>query len=190
MVTDLHHLLDLPVDCPAPARKLAERLGDIVRAATAGDVGGVWETALPCARRPGRRACPGRMLVQRTAPEEPIRWQCSACGDDGVISGWDGSPHDLRRRGLQVSQPTIEVAISLHVAATIRDLQLLLDRDVERLICRARARGDRAVLAVADGDADELIGAVAAEANHDPDRRRQRRLHTAVQALQDVAGGR
>jgi len=39
MVTDLHHFLDLPPDTPGPARRLAEHLGYIVRAATAGDAG-------------------------------------------------------------------------------------------------------------------------------------------------------
>jgi hypothetical protein len=32
MVTDLHHFLDLPADTPIPARRLAEHLGNIVRA--------------------------------------------------------------------------------------------------------------------------------------------------------------
>jgi hypothetical protein len=36
-VTDLHHFLDLPEDTPGPARRLAEDLTNIVRAATAGD---------------------------------------------------------------------------------------------------------------------------------------------------------
>ncbi len=53
MVTDLQHFLDLPEDTPGPARRLAAQLGDIVRAATAGDVGSAWESTLPCdAARP------------------------------------------------------------------------------------------------------------------------------------------
>jgi len=35
LVTDLHHFLDLPPDTPGPARRLAEHLSNIVRAATA-----------------------------------------------------------------------------------------------------------------------------------------------------------
>ena len=66
MVTDLPHFLDLPPDTPCPARRLAEHLGNIVRAATSGDAGTAWETALPCRRRPANRACPGRMIVLRT----------------------------------------------------------------------------------------------------------------------------
>ena len=56
MVTDLHHFLDLPAGTPGPARRLAGHLGNIVRAATAGDAGTAWESALPCRRRPATGA--------------------------------------------------------------------------------------------------------------------------------------
>ena len=125
LVTDLHHFLDLPDDTPGPARRLAEHLGHIVRAATAGDTGAAWETALPCRRRPGNRACPGRMIVLRTEPETPIPWQCSVCDDAGVISNWEDSPFDLRRRQLTVAEKTNEIVITNHVAAALRDLRLL-----------------------------------------------------------------
>jgi hypothetical protein len=38
-VCDLHHFLDTPEDAPGPAPRMAERVGNIVRAATAGDAG-------------------------------------------------------------------------------------------------------------------------------------------------------
>ena len=44
------------------------------------------------------RRCPGRLIVQRTEPGSPIGWRCSVCGDEGVISNWEESPFDLRRR--------------------------------------------------------------------------------------------
>jgi hypothetical protein len=87
-VTDLRHYLGLPEDAPGPARRLTGQLGDIVRAATAGDAGASWESALPCRRRPSHRACPGRMIVMRAGAGTPIQWRCSACGDEGVISRW------------------------------------------------------------------------------------------------------
>ena len=86
LVTDLHHFLDLPPDTPGPARHLAEHLSNIVRAATAGDAGTTWESALPRRRRPANHRCPGQMIVLRTEPQTPIRWKCSVCGDEGVIS--------------------------------------------------------------------------------------------------------
>ena len=71
LVTDLGHFLDLPDNVPGPARRLAEQLSLIVRAATAVDPGFEWVSALPCRRRPGRRACPGH--VGCAAPMFPRR---------------------------------------------------------------------------------------------------------------------
>lgn len=186
MITDLHHFLDLPVDVPGPARRLAEHLGNIVRAATSGDLGVAWESALPCRRRPANRPCPGRMVVQRTEAPATIRWRCSVCADEGLISNWAGSPFDLRARQLTVAGAGNEIVISADVAATLRDLRLL-DLDCERLVNRARAHGEGAILLASDEDLDELIGYVAAEANHESNRPRQRRLDEALDALTDAA---
>jgi len=185
-VTDLHHLLDLPADAPGPARRLAEHLSNIVRAATAGDAGTAWESALPCRRRPANRRCPGRMIALRAEPPAPIRWQCAVCDDEGIISNWADSPFDLRRRRLTVADPVTEIVISMEVAAALRGLRLL-DADCERLVFRIRAHNDRAVLSATDDDLDELIGFVAAEANHESNRRRQRRLDTVFDALSNAA---
>ncbi len=186
LVTDLHHFLDLPADTPGPARRLAEQLSNIDRAATAGAAGRAWETALPCRRRPARRVCPGRMIVLRTEPEAPIRWQCSVCDDQGVISNWADSPFDLRRRRLTLADPVNEIAISDGVAAALRELRLL-DADCERLVFAIRAHHDHAILSATDDDLDELIGFVAAEANHEANRRRQQRLDTALDELSSAA---
>jgi hypothetical protein len=187
MVTDLQHFLDLPPDTPGPARRLAEQLGNIVRAATSGDAGTAWETALPCRRRPANRACPGRMIVLRTEPDTPIRWQCSVCDDTGMISNWQDSPFDLRRRGLAVAEPANDIVITNEIAVALRELKLL-DPDCERLIFRIRAHRDNgAILTATDEDLDQLIGAVAAEANHEPNRRRQQRLDAAFDVLHNAA---
>lgn len=186
MVTDLHHYLDLPADTPGPARRLAEHLGNIVRAATAGDAGIAWESALPCRRRPGNRRCPGRMVVARSEPPAPIRWHCSVCDDEGTISNWADTPFDLRRRRPTLADPVNEILIAEEVAAALREL-LLLDADCERLVFRIRAHDHGAVLQASDDDLDELIGFVAAEANHESNRRRQQRLDTAFEALTNAA---
>jgi len=187
MVTDLHHDLDLPVDAAEPARRLAEQLSSIVRAGTAGDVATAWETALPCRRRPGNRRCTGRIVVRReTEASTPIRWHCSACGDEGVISNWADSPFDLRPRRLPRAVDIHEVVITADVAATLRELQLL-DPDCERIVFRIRAHDEGAALTTTDDDLEQLVESVAAEANHEPHRRRQRRLDTAFDALNDAA---
>ena len=193
MVTDLQHFLDLPLDAPAPARRLAEQLSNLVRAASAGDAGSTWETVLPCRRRPGNRPCPGLMLVERNPdPSVPIHWKCSSCDDQGLISHWSDSPFDLRPRGLTAAQRVDEIVIPTDVADTLRELQLL-DTDCQRLVFRMRLHRDGALLGTTADGLEELIGYVAAEANHEPNPRRRRRLDNAFDALNDAAstvGGR
>lgn len=186
MVTDLDHFLDLSADAPGPARRLAGHLSHIVRAATAGDADVLWESALPCRRRPANRRCPGRVIVLRGEASAPIRWQCSVCDDQGIITNWADSPFDLRRKGLRLADPVNEIVVSTDVAAALRQLQLL-DADCERLVFRMRAQDDGGVLSASDDDLNELIGAIAAEANHESGRRRRQRLDAAFDALSDAA---
>ena len=186
LVADLHHFLDLPADTPGPARQLGEQLSSIGAAATAGDAHTTWESALPCRRRPAHRRCPGRIIVVCTHPEAPIGWRCSRCGDDGTISNWAATPYDLRRQRLALAEPLHEIAIDAETAATLRTLQFL-DTDCQRAVFAIHASDTRLHLAVTDTDLDELIGAVAAEANHEPNRRRQQRLDAAFEALNTAA---
>ena len=186
-VSDLRHYLDLPEAAPGAAHKVVQRLGDIVRAATAGDIGSTWISALACHRRPSRRPCPGRIAVLRDSVEGPIQWQCTGCGDDGVVSGWQCSPYDLRpRRPHAIPVENATVAVPQTVAATLRDLRLL-DPDCERLVFGAKTSGEYAILTCDDGDLEELLGHVAAEANHEENPRRQRRIDDAFATLSAAA---
>jgi hypothetical protein len=103
-----------------------------------------------------------------------------------MISNWEDSAFDLRRRQLTLTAATSQVAISNEVAATLRGLELL-DTDCERLVFRIHARNDHAILAVTDDDLDELAGFVAADANNEPSRRRRQRLDAAFDALSPTA---
>jgi hypothetical protein len=128
------------------------------------------------------------MIVRRSEPDAPIQWQCRVCNDSGMISNWQDSPFDLRRRVLRVAEAVIDITIPNEVAAALRDLQLL-DTDRERLVFRIRAHENAALLTATDDDLEALIEAVAAEANHEPNRRRRQRLDTAFDALNSVAAG-
>jgi len=182
LVADLHHFLDLPADLPGPARRLGEHLSNIVAAATAGDAHTAWESALPCRRRPANRPCPGRIIVARSQPASPISWQCSRCGDDGTISNWADTPFDLRRQQLALAEPLHKIVIDAEIAAALRTLAFL-DSDCQRAVFAIRAHDNSLHLALTDTELDALIGAVAAEANHEPNRRRQQRLDAAFEAL-------
>ncbi len=173
----------MPEDAPGPARRMAEHLTLLVRAATAGEGGHPWVTAFPCRRRPGRRACTGHLAVFRSDVPPSIEWRCTACGDEGVISGSERSPFDMRpRRPTLVPAPSVHAIVPPEVAATLREL-LLLDTPSERLVFRARHTDEGVLLACDEGELEELLGYLAAEANHETDRRRQKRLDQAFEML-------
>ncbi len=126
------------------------------------------------------------MVVELAGPGAPVRWQCSGCGDDGAISDWEDSVFDLRPRRLAVAKTTSDIILSHDTAATLRDLRLLAP-DEERLVFRIRAHRDHALLAITEDDLEELIGSVAAEANHEQNRERRRRLDAAFDVLNKAA---
>jgi hypothetical protein len=126
------------------------------------------------------------MIVLRTEAGAPIRWQCSVCDDEGVISNWEDSAFDLRPRQFTLADAASEIVIPNEVAAALRGLQLL-DTGCERLVFRIRARNDHAILAATDDDLEDLIGFVAADANNEPCRRRRQQLDTAFDALNTAA---
>jgi hypothetical protein len=185
-VSDLRHFLDIPDEAPGPARKMAEHLGFIVRAAAAGEVGAPWVSALNCRRRPANRPCAGHIEVFRADPPAPIEWRCTACGDEGVISGWEESLYDLRHpRSSSDEEPRHETLLTDALAATLREL-MYLDVECERLVFQIYSSSEGAVLTASAEELDELLGFIAANANHETNRRRQKRLDAAFDVLTEA----
>ena len=58
-----------------------------------------------------------------------------------------------------------QIVITDEVASALQDTRLP-DADSERVVFAMRADGERMVLTATDDELDELIGFVAAEANH------------------------
>lgn len=89
------------------------------------------------------------------------------------------------------ARPVNEITTTDEVASALRDLRLL-NTDSARAVFAICLDGQRLILSVTNDELDELIGHLAAEANHEPNRRRQQRLDTAFDALSDAqaaAGG-
>ncbi len=188
LVTDLRHFLDMPDDAPAPAKRLGSQLGAIVRAATARPTGSGARSAVGCMRRPGHRLCEGFVMVFRRTNGE-IAWSCDACGDEGVIHGWEGSPADVS--GLDDSYAegdAISLLLARDLFAVIRGV-LLLDDACELLVARAEGSVDGVVLMGRTGAFEELVEYVASEANAEADRRRGRQLDAACTALEAALAG-
>ena len=188
-VSDLAHVLDLSDTVPGPARKMAAQLTSIVRAATARTGGVEWVSALACARRPGRQRCGGHLVVRLSDVPAEIWWACSDCGDDGVIRGWERSPFDLRTVERLVVDDQVDVVVLEDDAVLLRSV-MLADASSEALVYGAAWSPAGAVLTGTLDGLDELADSVAAEANHEPVRRRQRRLDAVFDGLQAALDGR
>lgn len=127
------------------------------------------------------------MVVRRTNGE--IAWSCDACGDEGVITGWAGSPTDLS--GLDdsyVDGDAVVLLVARELFEVIRGV-LLLDAACELLVARAEGTAVGIVLSGRSGAFEELVEYVASEANAETVRRRVRLLDGACTALEAALVG-
>ena len=126
------------------------------------------------------------MVFRRTNGE--IAWSCDVCGDESVITGWEGSPSDMS--GLDdsyVEGDLTAIVIARELFEVVRGV-LLLDAACELLVARAEGSAAGVLLAGPAGSFEELIEYVASEANAETDRRRARRLDDACAALESALG--
>jgi hypothetical protein len=177
-VTDLRDFGDIEFDpeAPAPALRLARYLHRAVRAATATGATGPRPTALPCRRRPGRAPCPGRLVVEVHDVPSRVAWQCPACGEAGLVDGWQGSVYDLSGAVRPVEGADLRTVVIPDKAYQLLLDQFLIDERGERLVYGARPHsGGGAELSGDEGDFEELVGIVAFESNHAPTKNERRR---------------
>jgi len=95
-VTDVRDILPSQegADAKKPAARRSELTREIVEAATSWRIEGSWCSAVRCIARVGRRACGARIHVGRPAPGQ-VEWTCKACGERGVITGFEGTELDM-----------------------------------------------------------------------------------------------
>ncbi len=182
LVADLSHYEGAdPTQHPA-AFRLAERLRAIVQAGTAVPAGDPFDSTLRCHRRPGRRSCQGHLVLVRHEVPAEIVWRCSACGDDGIVRGWELSPWDLRgprsKEGPRASLEVTETELGL-----LRALEML-DLDCQRVVHGASWDRGKLWLTASVDDLEDLAGLVAFAAGHESNRRRQRQLEELLGRLE------
>jgi len=98
-VTDLRHYLTEEgylADLPTPTLNLALFVGSIVAWVTGHRPSDTPRTNVYCRRSPGRRRCPGEVQAVLDESSARIVWECPICGDNGVISGWEGTEWERR----------------------------------------------------------------------------------------------
>jgi len=99
MITNIQHFMDengeVP-DLPLEARELLNFLTAIIEAATVEYESPVTLSAVNCRKLIGGKPCSGEIEVWVYAEDNQIGWECLECGDEGVISHWEGTPWDRR----------------------------------------------------------------------------------------------
>jgi hypothetical protein len=79
---------------PATAAKRVRFFREVVEAATSRREAAPWRSAVRCIGRVGRRACGGRVHVGHVVAGH-VAWSCPVCGDQGDITGFEGTAHDM-----------------------------------------------------------------------------------------------
>jgi hypothetical protein len=94
--------------------------------------------------------------------------------------------YDLRQPlSLSDDQPRHETLVTDELAATLREL-MFLDVECERLVFQMDSSSEGIVLIASADELDELLGFIAANANHETNRRRQKRLDAAFDVLTEA----
>jgi len=94
-ITNLRHLP--PADGPqGPARaaKRSQFTREVVEAATSRREAAPWRSAVRCIGAVGRRVCGARVHVGHLIADHVV-WSCAVCGDNGDITGFEGTEHDM-----------------------------------------------------------------------------------------------
>lgn len=190
-VIDMTHFvasIDELEGLPGAARRLATYFGRIVEAATASPVRGrVFITTVRCRRRPGRRACPGRIGVLLTDVPSRIEWWCPHCADGGVIWNWRHTPWDLSLPGGRLPRGEI---VTVHMPEDVhRALDALSwgEPDLARLVRGAECSLDN-VLIEGPAPALALLRDRVAERMGEVSSERGRRLLDHAHFLLEVSG--
>lgn len=96
-VINIQHWLDETKTGPAvPQLRLkVKKLSEIIMYATSATAGIPTDSTPRCWRRPKRKPCQGLLDIYLDAITDQIHWHCSACKDEGVVSGWEGLIWDM-----------------------------------------------------------------------------------------------
>lgn len=79
---------------PLAAQRRSDFTRALAEAATSRRAGSAWLSAVRCIARAGRKRCGAWTMVARREPGR-VEWSCPACGEQGVVTGFEGTEHDL-----------------------------------------------------------------------------------------------
>jgi len=171
-------------DLSGPALRIRRFLGKVIEEATTSTPGKLTETGVPCRRRPGHKACAGRLDVMLTEVPAQIRWVCPECGDNGIVTHWRGTPWDRTPRSRPVpEEPQVEILLTGMEHRAIQKIDIL-DAPTREVVDGARETQDGMVIRCTDEQLDDLAGFLSAEANHEKRASRREMLRAILRRVQ------
>lgn len=99
MITNIKHFMDgdkKAADLPPEAQELLNFLTAIIEAATIGYDQPITLSTAGCRKSINDKTCFGDIEVWVDFDSHHIGWECVECGDEGVITDWEGTPWDKR----------------------------------------------------------------------------------------------
>ena len=88
---------DIVRDMPTPAKRISQFFGSIVAFMTQNNLcnnNKEYRTFTKCRKRPSHKPCPGKISALYDEDGESFFWICPECGDNGLISDWQGTVWD------------------------------------------------------------------------------------------------
>lgn len=193
-VTDITHFEGLPPHlAEGPAGRIARFFSSIVSAASVFPAE-IWvDSTIWCRRRPGRKRCPGHIRLCYEEASGPVKWHCTSCDDQGTISNWKGTSWDLNRwaRDPWTRHKLYEIVLTREELHELRN-NLTFDPESEGLIYGATVTDRGIVMRATEEELDNLQGFIAAESNHEENRRRRNildRIYDKIQPLLERLSG-
>ncbi len=96
-VINIQHWLDHTKTGPAVPRlkNKVKKLAEIITYATSQISQLPTDSPPKCWRRPKRKPCKGDLDIFLDPLSDEIYWHCRVCGDEGIITGWQGLIWDM-----------------------------------------------------------------------------------------------
>ena len=99
LITNIQHFLDENgevLNIPPEAQELLTFLSAIIEAASTEYDAPVAFADIKCRSVVNGKSCPGKIEVWVYTEDNRIGWECLECGEEGVISHWEGTQWDKR----------------------------------------------------------------------------------------------
>jgi len=99
-VINIQHWLDENKTAAAvpQLKSKVKKLAEIITYATSAASGMPTNEIPKCWRRPKRKPCKGILDIYLEKATNQIHWYCNICGDEGVVTGWEGLIWDMSDR--------------------------------------------------------------------------------------------